>query len=618
MTGRQQVRRRTRGGWGPDAAKLVVALALIGFGLAVWAALAVGSMWAGMPVNLNPTAALLELASGQRRWPWQSTVIAAGFGLVAMAAAVTVTARRWHGRQEIDTAARTMLPPRKLTVARPHDNAQAAARLLADAPREVQAMKGPPLGPTVIGGTWLHVPAELGVFFAAGTRTGKTMAWAIPALLGAWGPAVATSNRPDLYRHTVLGRERRGEVWLSDLQGVTGTVVCGFWVDMLEQIETLAAARKLASFFVSASKERDAKVDAYFDGGAQELLAGYLYAAALAGGDLLHVVEWLSRDQDATPALLLRRFGKYRAAQRIIDAQSLYARQRDGLYDMARRFLNVLSDDVYAQMVTPPNRRSFSVYENHKGDITVEVTELPVTHHLPKFVPEEFVRSNDTLYALSMEGSDGATPLMTALVGQLLEAALKSARSRVDGRLPVPLLGVLDEAANCCRIAELPNYYTYAGGSGVVLLTFLQVLEQGEELWGANGLKTIRAQSIEVYGGGIGDPDYLTQWSQMADDHEVADWSQSHGPGGANHTLTWRSEPNLTVAALAALPKTRALVRLPGHPPVLIRKVPWFHTEHADLISQSLSRFATPSDPEPLVIDAEPEEAEPENEGYEL
>ncbi|WP_109524881.1 MULTISPECIES: type IV secretory system conjugative DNA transfer family protein [Nocardia] len=205
--------------------------------------------------------------------------------------------------------------------------------------------------------------------------------------------------------------------------------------------------------------------------------------------------------------------------------------------------------------------------------------------------------STDTLYALSMEGPDSAAPLSAALIGQLLEASLSVARARADGRLAVPLLAVLDEAANCCPIAALPNYYTYAGGHGVILMTFLQVLEQGEILWGVNGLKIIRAQAIEVYGGGISENEFLQHWSRISDEHEVADHSHSVGPGGRNRTVNWRAEPNLSVADLSALPKSRALVRLPGYKPILIRKIAWPDTEYADQVRASLAEFEDPDNP---------------------
>ncbi|MGV9822955.1 type IV secretory system conjugative DNA transfer family protein [Nocardia xishanensis] len=607
MISTRETRRRTKRGIGEETTLLLLALAVIVFTLMAWAALSVGRWWAGQPVIAHPVHALLAVISGQHRWPWQSSVLLVAFLAAGIAAAVAGW-RVLSAGSEIDAAARTMQRPGQIRLARARDNAAANRRLLRDADPAIQAMKGPPLGKTVVGGVELFVPTELGVTIAAGTRTGKTMAWAIPAVLAAWGPCLATSNKPDLYRHTVYGREQRGRIWLCDLQAVTGRIECGFWVNLLAQVDSLPAARKLAGFFVSAasgsaSQAANAKVDSYFDGGAQELLALYMYAAACAQGDLLHVAEWLGKDQDQTPALILRSYRHPRPAERILESQALYARQRDGLFDMARRYLNVLSDEGYSRIVTPPQRRRLSVLEetdtNSRGKtrLVVDKSEQDPTHNLPEFKPIEFVTSTDTLYALSMAGPDGATPLTSALVGQILEAALDTARARPDGRLAVPLLGVLDEAANCARIAELPSYYTYAGGCGIVLMTILQVLEQGEDLWGASGLRTMRAQSIEVYGGGIAAVDYLEHWSAMTGPHDVADRSRSHGAQGLQRSLSWRAEPILDVALLGALPKDRALVRLPNHAPVVVRKIWWQHTEYAPLIYKSLARFDKAAQP---------------------
>ncbi|MGQ4618994.1 TraM recognition domain-containing protein [Nocardia sp. R7R-8] len=601
MFSTRETRRRTKRGLGEETILLLLFLVGVLIALAAWSALSLGSRWAGLPVTRHPAAALLDVATGRHPWPWQATVI----GVIYLLAAGGLAVFGWRTLtcgSEIDAAARTMQRPRDIRMARARDNLRANERLLRDAPADIRARKGPPLGKTVIGGVELFVPAELGVTIAAGTRTGKTMAWAIPAVLSAWGPCLATSNKPDLYRHTLSGREQHGQIWLCDLQAVTGKPVCGFWVNLLTQVTTLPKARKLAGFFVSAAsgsaaQAANAKVDSYFDGGAQELLSLYLYAAACAGGDLLHVGEWLGRDQDQTPALILRHYQHHRSAERILESQALYSRQRDGLFDMARRFLNVLSDEGYARMVTPPRRVRIAVREVPDKDtrqtrIVIDKTDEDPTHEqLPEFQPAAFVTSSDTLYALSMAGPDGATPLTSALVGQILEAALDAARTRPDGRLAVPLMAVLDEAANCARIAELPSYYTYAGGCGIVLMTILQVLEQGEDLWGANGLRTMRAQSIEVYGGGIAATDYLEHWSAMTGPHDVADRSRSHGAQGANRTVSWRAEPILDTALLAAIPKDRALVRLPNHGPVVVRKIWWSDTEYAPLIRTSLERF---------------------------
>ncbi|RDI43567.1 type IV secretory system conjugative DNA transfer family protein [Nocardia mexicana] len=599
MMARRETRRRSTGGLGEENWLLLLALAVMAVAVVVWAALSLGSWWAGLPVTGHPAVALLQVIVGHHRWPWQSTLILAGFFFL-ISCAGRVGWRRFPRTDPIDAAARTMVSPRQITVGRREDNTTAARRLLKDAPAQVRSMPGPLLGKTVIGGIDLHLPAELGMFISAGQRTGKTMAWAIPATLDAWGPVLATSNKPDLYRHTLAGREKRGTVWICDLQGVTGTPQCNFWVNLLGQVPNLPKARMLASFFVagatgSAAQQAAAKKDDYFDGGAQELLALYMFAAARADGDLLHVAEWLSADQDQTPVLILRAKGHLQAATRILDAQSLYARQRDGLFDMARRYLNTLSDEGYAQMVTPPSRKRFTVYDGDHG-VVIDIAHGPVTHQRPLFVPHRFVTSSDTVYALSMKGPDSATALTAALVGQIVEAGLATARQRVDGRLPIPLLAVLDEAANCARVAELPDWYTYCGGCGIVLITIVQVLEPAEELWGPGGVKTMRAQSIEIYGGNIATTSYLEEWARAIDDHDVADHSRSRGPGGTNKSTSWRAEPIFNVAKLGRLPKNRALIRLPGHEPVLVRKIFWWDNPTLQpLVTESLERFEKPT-----------------------
>ncbi|MBF6215962.1 TraM recognition domain-containing protein [Nocardia puris] len=590
---RRHTRRHGHSGVAEEFAVLILVLALLGLGLLVWAALSLGRAWAGLPVTTEPVIALVEVLDGSARWPWQSTAVAVAFAVLVVPAVTALRRIGGHG-DDYTVAARTMHRPRELGLGRARDIRAANQRLLRDAPPAVRDRLGPTLGTTLIGGVPLYVPAELGVTIAAGTRSGKTMAWAVGAVLSAWGPALVTSNKPDLLRHTAYGRERVGRTWHCDLQGVSGRRVCDFWVDLLADIDGLPAARKLAGFFVSgstasAAEGANAKVDSYFDGGARELLALYLLAAACAGGDLLHVAEWLGRDQDETPALILRHHGQTRAADRIGEAQALYSRQRDGLYDMARRYLNALTDPGYAQLVTPPARRRLTASSNGTTT-TVTVETGATTHQLPQFRPSAFVTSTDTLYAMSMAGPDGATPLTSALVGAIIEAALTIARARPDGRLAIPLLAVLDEAANCARISDLPNYYSYAGGCGIILMTILQVLEQGEELWGASGLTAMRAQSIEIYGGGIAHTGYLEQWQKYIGEHDVLDRSYSTGATGRQRTTSWRTEPILTIAQLAALPKHLALVRLPGHGPVLVTKTWWQHTEFAPLIRASLAR----------------------------
>ncbi|NQE85955.1 type IV secretory system conjugative DNA transfer family protein [Nocardia terpenica] len=588
----RETRRINKSGVGDEVTVLLIGCGVMLAGLLVWTALALGCLCAGAPLTKNPPAALIKIAAGTQPWPWQSSLI-----LVAMVGSTAVCAvrmRRARPRKgRLDYAARTMQPVRTLTGATHKDVAEMAQRLMPDALDVAEKFPGVPLGDPVQGGDAVELNWEMPATFVSGTRTGKTMAWAIPAALGAPGALLATSNKPDLYSHTRYGREQVGKVWLCDLQGVTGTRRAEFWWNPLRYVDSLADARKLASFFISASREAGDRKDAYFDGAAMDLLSTYILAAACAEGDLLHTAEWLGRDQDETPLLILHLHNHHNAARLITEKQSLTSRQRDGVFDMARRFLGNLTDETYAQVVIPPRRRIISVSGDEQTGIQLSSeADDHVNHDLPEFDPRAFVDSTDSLYALSMEGPDSAAPIMTALVGQIIEAALKSARQRPNGRLRLPLLAVLDEAANCCKLGELPNYYTYAGGHGVILMTFLQVLEQGLELWGEHGLYKMFAQSIECYGGGIGDTNYLRRWVDLVGNHEVADTQVNTGRGGTGYTRSWRSEPIMEVADLAALEKNRAVIRIPGNKPTLCRKTFWTDTKFAPVIRRSLELYS--------------------------
>ena len=60
--------------------------------------------------------------------------------------------------------------------------------------------------------------------------------------------------------------------------------------------------------------------------------------------------------------------------------------------------------------------------------------------------------------------------------------AMRAGRRRAEqagGRLDPPMVLILDEAANICRIADLPDLYSHLGSRGMIPVTILQSYEQG-------------------------------------------------------------------------------------------------------------------------------------------
>ncbi|WP_331723000.1 TraM recognition domain-containing protein [Nocardia sp. NBC_00511] len=528
-------------------------------------------------------------------WPGLAIVLTA-LGESALVAVTTAVLRKRVRRHEIERRAKVMAPPRRLREVTGADARKKARRLRGDLDVVRASDIGLPMGPTVIGGqpvymSWEDVGAVLG-----GPRTGKTASVAIGAVCAAPGPVIATSNKRDLHDHCRGVRESGGRrAWVSDLQGRAGEPAQDWWWNILAGVDRLPTARRLAAYFQAETRIPDAKADNYFEGGALELVALYLLAAAVSGGDIVHAYSWLSYDDCPVPARQLDDHHQPIAAAKVRTAQSLNVRQRDGLFDMARRMLTVLSDEQYAATVLPPRRKIFDGDQSPLGAWQPD-------HGLPEFDPRAFVRSRDALFLLSMEGPDSATALVTALVGRCLDHAMALAARSPGGRLRTPLVGILDEAANVCKLTDLPYLYSHLGSQGIVLLTFLQSPAQASEVWTSNQLdQLLSASNIHYYAGGITDPRYLQALSERIGDHDVDRWSASLGRGGSSRSQSWTREATLPVNLLAELPKHLAIVCTTGNPPMLVRKNDWRTTRYADAITASLTRYAPPADGKELL-----------------
>jgi len=165
------------------------------------------------------------------------------------------------------------------------------------------------------------------------------------------------------------------------------------------------------------------------------------------------------------------------------------------------------------------------------------------------------VRSADTLHAVSKEGRGAATQLTATLVAQVFSAAERAAIAH-GGRLAVPLVMVLDEAANVCRIRELPDLYSHLGSRGVVVQTVLQSWSQGARVWGDEGMQSLwTAANIKIYAGNNSENTFLQFLSNLVGPHEVRKRSTSSSRTGSStsHSTTLEPEPPRVVRRLSAV-----------------------------------------------------------------
>jgi type IV secretory pathway TraG/TraD family ATPase VirD4 len=495
--------------------------------------------------------------------PVPAVLTFAGLMLLAVAAACVVAVRRWLDAH----------PPRvgyaragQFAELLPGRVGRAKARCLRSTLRTrgrvLPQDLGVPLGRLRPHGPILRASWEDVVLAICAPRSGKTTSLAVPAILDAPGPVVATSNKADLLPLTraLRAADTGQQVWTFDPQQITPDPQFFAW-DALAGVHTVADARRLAGHFIQEIR-RHADSGDFWDRDAEDLLTGLLLAAALDGAGLAQVGRWLTAISAVAPQNILRENGFGQLADSMAGRSGGAEETREGVYATARAAAACLSDPVIMSRVTP-----------REG--------------MDTFDPARFARSRQTLYLLSKDGAGSAAPLVAAFADRVMLEAVRAAEASPGGRLDPPMLAVLDEAANICRITELPRLYSHLGSRGVVPMTILQSRTQGRRVWGEAGMDELfGAATVKVIGAGIDDPAFAEDLSRLIGEHDVT--VKTRGSGGTSRTT--RRERVLPVDKVRALPKHTALLLVTGVRPGRLRFVPWMAGPRAaDIRSTSRS-----------------------------
>jgi type IV secretory pathway TraG/TraD family ATPase VirD4 len=185
--------------------------------------------------------------------------------------------------------------------------------------------------------------------------------------------------------------------------------------------------------------------------------------------------------------------------------------------------------------------------------------------------------SSDTLYLLSKDGAGSSGPLVAALTDQVMRYGVLRAEAR-GGRLDPPLLCMLDEAANICPLADLPQLYSHYGGRGIVLVTILQTYQQGTTVWGERGMGTLwGAATVKLVGAGGDDPRFAADVSALIGEHDVATLSLTRdGTGHLSRQVSVRRQRIMGPEDVRALKRGTAILLASGARPAMVRLEPWF------------------------------------------
>lgn len=396
-------------------------------------------------------------------------------------------------------------------------------------------------------------------------RAGKTTALAIPPIIEAPGPVLATSNRSDVWAATARARAREGDVWTFDPQHITYTEQRMWW-NPLRAVTGVEEATRLAEHFVQEIRSPGTG-DVFWPLAAADLLTSLFLAAAFSDGTLADVQAWLSDATSREPVGLLKAAGFPQAGRGLLGRQNGAPETRDGVYETARTAARCLADPDIMSWVTPPAASGIVEFDSHT-----------------------FPASTDTLYLLSKEAAGSAAPLVAGLADQVFRAGVRHAEA-AGGRIDPPLLAVLDEAANIVKIADLPQLYSHLGGRGVIPLTIIQSKRQGDGVWGERGMDALwSASTVKLIGAGLDDARHAEDISRLVGEHDVATASMTRDAGGHS---SWNTSVQrrriLEPGQIRALPRGQALLLATGAKPAMVELQPWYSGPGATQISAELA-----------------------------
>ncbi|MBA3489033.1 MAG: type IV secretory system conjugative DNA transfer family protein [Longispora sp.] len=436
-------------------------------------------------------------------------------------------------------------------------------------------------------GRLMHASLEDTVVIITGPRRGKTLCLAIPAVVAHHGPVLATANKRDIVDDTRGVRKQHGDVWIFDPQQIAQAEQT-WWFNPLAEATNVQTAREIAGIFAAAEREPGAKADAHFDNAARNLITCLILAAAVGKKTLVDVYRWTTNPDSVMTAVTILEDAAAGGGERAYEyvemarlaAEELAAfhnepdKMRGSTFGSARTMLNCLANPAYTRWICPGAASRV-------------------------FDPHAFVTSNDTLYLLSEGGSSSPASLVALLTAAVMRAARHKASRSPNGRLSPALLIILDEAANICRLPDLPKWLSFFGGQGLPMMVVLQSYSQGEGVWGRLGMDSMFDEASHIlYLGGLKDPRYLDKLSQLIGEHDITVQSRSNSRQGTSTSTQARRERIISVADLAALPLGRAVLIPSGAPAILGATVPWFDGPHAATIQASHEAY-TPRGEQP-------------------
>ena len=370
-------------------------------------------------------------------------------------------------------------------------------------------VKRPPANRVILGrlrGTEVAAAAADSVAVVGVTGMGKTVTLAVPAALR-WtqGPRLVTSVKvDDQIRDTQTHARSLGQVQIFDPSG-SYPGERARWSPLSECGHPDHARRTVAGLVDAVSYARSDRQDPFWRQAAVELLAPLFHAAALDNKTMRDLLRWVSRRTTDEALAVLQAHGVVELA--------------DGLRGVLRTEDPRTLGNVWATV-----QGMLSPYREQSVLQATEATDIDL---------DRFLAGTNTLYLVApLLEQARFRPIFEALIRALLGRAERLAMASPTGSLPLPLLLLLDEAANFAALSDLDHVVSTCRSLGITVVTIWQDVAQVRARYGDRADTILSNHKARLLFGASGDPATLQWASGLIGQEERGRWSTSIGASG--------------------------------------------------------------------------------------
>ncbi|MGP9490437.1 type IV secretory system conjugative DNA transfer family protein [Glutamicibacter sp. AOP5-A2-7] len=390
-------------------------------------------------------------------------------------------------------------------------------------------------------------------------RGGKTSSIVVPMVLGAPGPVLATSTKPDVVAWTATARQAQGQVFVCDWEGITGWPNKVKWTPIYG-CEDEDEALERGKAWANAAPMEGTKNGSWFSAKAGSVLGRLLHAAALEDRTMDDLLLWIFDSHNPEPITILEDHHKSRAfIQPLRERTESRAGETE---DSIKSTLLSLAEPLVTEKVLS----QFRFRRDEAFDINT------------------FLEGQNTLHIVVDGEKSPLGTLSTMFADQVYRAARRKSSTFASGRLWPVFRMVLDEAPNVAAFSNMAELITDTGGRGIQVIGISQSFIQNEARWGKEEAKAIESNaSLKLIFPGINSEDLKTYASDMGV-RDKARISHSSSKTGGSRTTSTEEKAIVRAEELKHLRFGQATAVYRNLPPHVVHtEMVWQRKDHQDL-----------------------------------